>query len=215
MGLIKQGILDGVSGKVGNVIGSSWRGRDFVRIKPAIVHDANSKKQQDQRTRFAGIVHFAQIIKYPIIKPIWNGASGNITGHNLFVKTNMSAFDEHGDIKDYSKLKLSTGDIYLPADFKIAMNSETKSLDISWKEDMLMFPQVADECLNLIIFNKNDEKHRPRAFYNLEPRTKTSQSVLIDMYDEGSVLEIYAFFAHSEFTVFSESIHKEVEVSLT
>lgn len=38
MGTIKQGILGGFSGKVGNIVGASWRGIDYIRSMPASVH---------------------------------------------------------------------------------------------------------------------------------------------------------------------------------
>ena len=41
MGKINQGILGGVSGQVGNVIGGTWKGIDYLRIKPSSV--ANPK----------------------------------------------------------------------------------------------------------------------------------------------------------------------------
>ena len=37
MGKINQGILGGVSGQVGNVIGGTWKGIDYLRIKPSSV----------------------------------------------------------------------------------------------------------------------------------------------------------------------------------
>lgn len=37
MGTIKQGILGGFSGKVGNVVGASWKGIDYIRSLPSSV----------------------------------------------------------------------------------------------------------------------------------------------------------------------------------
>ena len=41
MAIISQGILGGISGKIGNVVGGSWKGIDYLRIMPASV--ANPK----------------------------------------------------------------------------------------------------------------------------------------------------------------------------
>ena len=43
MGVISQGILGGVSGKVGNVVGASWKGIDYLRIKPSNVANQHSR----------------------------------------------------------------------------------------------------------------------------------------------------------------------------
>jgi hypothetical protein len=53
MGTIKKGILGGVSGKVGNVVGGSWKGIDYLRVLPASVHNANSQPQISQRYKFS------------------------------------------------------------------------------------------------------------------------------------------------------------------
>ena len=52
MGKIAQGILGGLSGKVGNVIGGSWKGIDYIRIKPSSVANPRTVGQVNQRTKF-------------------------------------------------------------------------------------------------------------------------------------------------------------------
>ena len=49
MGKIKRGILGGVSGKVGSVVGASWKGVDYLRGLPASYTDAKSEPQIAQR----------------------------------------------------------------------------------------------------------------------------------------------------------------------
>ena len=58
MGTIKQGILGGFSGKVGTVIGSSWKGQAVMR--GIALHIANPKtdKQIAQREKFAVVSKF-------------------------------------------------------------------------------------------------------------------------------------------------------------
>ena len=52
MGRIKQGILGGFSGKVGNVVGSSWKGISYMRSLPQHYHNPNTEGQVEQRTKF-------------------------------------------------------------------------------------------------------------------------------------------------------------------
>ena len=60
MGKINQRILGGVSGKVGNVIGSSWKGIDYLRIMPQSVADPKTPAQLNQRLKFALVEGFVQ-----------------------------------------------------------------------------------------------------------------------------------------------------------
>jgi hypothetical protein len=53
MGTIKQGILGGFSGKVGTVVGGSWKGISYMRALPKKRKDAQTEAQKNQRTKFA------------------------------------------------------------------------------------------------------------------------------------------------------------------
>ena len=57
MGTIKKGILGGFSGKVGNVIGSSWKGISYMRSMPQNVTQTRSAAQSAQKERFAHEFH--------------------------------------------------------------------------------------------------------------------------------------------------------------
>ena len=53
MGEIKQGILGGFSGKVGTVIGSTWKDVSYMRAMAISVSNPRTPKQQTQRGKFA------------------------------------------------------------------------------------------------------------------------------------------------------------------
>jgi hypothetical protein len=60
MGKINQGILGGVSGQVGNVIGGTWKGIDYLFIKPSSVANPRTEGQVDQRSKFSTVLRFLQ-----------------------------------------------------------------------------------------------------------------------------------------------------------
>src|SRR5690554_186799 len=60
MAIINQGILGGVSGKIGDVIGGTWKGIDYLRIKPSSVANPRTEGQLDQRSKFATVLRFLQ-----------------------------------------------------------------------------------------------------------------------------------------------------------
>jgi len=53
MGTIKKGILGGFSGKVGTVVGSSWKGIAYMRSLPLKVKNPRTEPQMNQRSKFA------------------------------------------------------------------------------------------------------------------------------------------------------------------
>ncbi|WP_418509781.1 DUF6266 family protein [Corallibacter sp.] len=60
MGKIAQGILGGLSGKVGNVIGGNWKGIDYLRIKPSSVANPRTEGQVNQRNKFTVTLEYLQ-----------------------------------------------------------------------------------------------------------------------------------------------------------
>lgn len=64
MGTIKQGILGGFSGKVGTVIGGSWKGISYMRGQAQNIKNPRTDGQMSQRAKFALALGF--------LKPITN-----------------------------------------------------------------------------------------------------------------------------------------------
>jgi hypothetical protein len=60
MGIIRQGVIGAFSGKVGNVVGASWKGIAYMRILPASVANPKTDLQLDQRMRFTVTLRFLQ-----------------------------------------------------------------------------------------------------------------------------------------------------------
>ena len=60
MGTIKQGILGGFSGKVGTVIGSSWKGISYMRGQAPHVKNPRTAGQVNQRLKFNLALNFLQ-----------------------------------------------------------------------------------------------------------------------------------------------------------
>ena len=98
MAKIKQGILGGFSGKVANVVGTSWKGRAVMKSQPLSVANPKTEAQQEQRGKFSKIAELASVILTQFVQPVENPISGDISGYNLFCKDNKGAFDALGDI---------------------------------------------------------------------------------------------------------------------
>jgi len=52
MAEIKQGILGGVSGKVGTVVGANWKGKNIIRSKSRKTSKKPTVLQLNQRAKF-------------------------------------------------------------------------------------------------------------------------------------------------------------------
>lgn len=108
MGKIKSGIFGGVSGKVGNLTGSSWKGIPVIKSRPQSVAYPATTGQVQQTTKMAAVVSFSKQILSSWIKPLWDRAAVQMSGYNAFVRANIAEFAD-GVIDDYSNLIMSQG----------------------------------------------------------------------------------------------------------
>jgi len=60
MGRISKGILGGFSGKVGSVVGGTWKGIDYMRSKSNRTNFNPSQAQLEQQAKFGLAIRFAQ-----------------------------------------------------------------------------------------------------------------------------------------------------------
>lgn len=93
MGIIWQGILGGVSGRVGNVIGSSWKGIPVLKSRPLSVANPRTTQQVHFRDRLTKLVAIASTINSSIIIPLWNRFASRMSGYNAFIQANSGAFN--------------------------------------------------------------------------------------------------------------------------
>ena len=93
MGIIWQGILGGVSGRVGNVIGSSWKGIPVLKSRPLSVANPRTTQQVHFRDRLTKLVAIASVINSSIIIPLWNRFASRMSGYNAFIQANSDAFN--------------------------------------------------------------------------------------------------------------------------
>ena len=92
MGVIKQGILGGFSGKVANVVGSSWKGVAVIKSLPLSVANPNTAGQQAQRGAMTTCVEAARVLLPVLITLFWNRFAQGMSGFNAFVKQNIATF---------------------------------------------------------------------------------------------------------------------------
>lgn len=114
MATFKQGILGGFSGKVGGVIGSSWKGIDTMRSQPSSVTNPRTNAQVANRSRFKSVSQLAAAMLTTIVKPLNDRFAQKMSGFNDFCQRNASAFDALGAFVP-ANLVLSRGKLSAPA----------------------------------------------------------------------------------------------------
>ncbi len=114
MGTFSKGILGGFSGKVGNVVGVRWRGRDIMRSLPSRGNYSPTQLQIDQRERFSTVVAFLTPIK-AVVSAFFGKQQGDKSPYNLATGYHIKEALVPGPIEGYDinylKVLISKGDL--------------------------------------------------------------------------------------------------------
>lgn len=137
MGKIKKGILGGFSGRVGNVIGGSWKGIDYMRSEATSISDPKTTKQLAQRSKFRVAVEFAKGCVPVVNIGLKQYATKRSEFNYLVSKICKDWWDDANDHINYPLVQLSAGD--LPSeDFSVQVTSDPSGsvlFGFSWASD--------------------------------------------------------------------------------
>ncbi len=154
MGKYTQGILGAFSGKIGTVVGASWRGIKYMRSLAAKRGNANATdKQLEQQARFALITGFLNPVK-PLLeigfKNYAVGKTGYNSAHSYNLKNALTGMTPNLEI-DYSMVLVSRGD--LPQTKDVAATSTTAGqLDFVWTDNTGKGKAKATDKLMVVLF---------------------------------------------------------------
>ena len=93
MGIIKRGILGGVANKIGNVVGSSWKGIATLRSLPLSVANPRTIEQRKNRNSFSLFSKLGSDVLATVCQPLWNRDAKQMSGFNAYVMLNKRAYD--------------------------------------------------------------------------------------------------------------------------
>lgn len=206
MGKIGRGILGGVSGKVANVVGSRWKGIDYIRAKPQSVANPRTLLQINQRTKFALVLRFLQpnlnFIKigyknYAVKKSQFNSAMSYILNNAIIgVSPDFEI--------DYSLALLSRGNLTgaLNPVFDLTTSGQVQ---FSWDDNSTDGNALPTDKVMVVAYNpiKGESVYLSGG----ATRADLSQTVIIPNSYAGDELQLFISFMNAEETQLSNSIY--------
>jgi len=202
MARLKNGPNGGFSGKVGSVVGSSWKGIEYIRGLPRKRRGKAKPAEANNRTRFGYVQTWLNAFS-PFTSIGFMNSSSGMLANNAAMSWNVknAVKGEAPDFYiDYQAVLLSDG-ILRQAD-EAVMDLRENVLTVTWKavyrnkakrNDDLLFlaydPVTAEICFELAKANRNDEKFST----GLPPVFK------------GKIIEVYIAFTSRDRKIASRS----------
>ncbi|WP_068243843.1 DUF6266 family protein, partial [Hydrotalea flava] len=153
MARITKGILGPVNGKVGTIVGSNWRGIDYIRSKPGTKKGQASLAQLDQQLRFTLMTGFLQSVK-GMVQAGFQKAAQKQTALNAALSYNLKngTTGIYPTISlQYNMLLLSRGD--LPnAQNPRSLAGTTGKVNLLWTDNSNTGKAKADDVAMITVY---------------------------------------------------------------
>lgn len=160
MGHYKKGILGPFSGKVGTVIGATWKGRDYMRSLPKAYTGTPTNNQMIQRVKFALAINFLKPIS-SLVNLGFKEVSSKITGYNAamadFVKNAITGTYPDFSI-EYSKVLISRGSLTDAWNATIE-STEPEKVVFKWTDNSSAGTAKANDQAILLLYNPEQSKY--------------------------------------------------------
>ncbi len=207
MGKYTQGILGAFSGKVGTVVGSSWRGIKYMRSLGSKRGNAGaSKKQLEQQARFALINGFLRPVK-PLLEIGFKNYANGRTGYNSASSYNLknALTGETPNLQiDYSMVLVSRGDLTGVKSLSVTSDSPAR-LNLIWEDNTGKGQAKANDQVMVAIFIPS----LAEALYAIGEAERQQEALALDLPEEfsGETAEVYVSFAALESSEVSTSLY--------
>lgn len=206
MGKIRQGILGGLSGKVGNVIGANWKGIDYLRIKPSSVANPRTPGQVDQRSKFSTVLRFLQPMT-DFLRVTFRQYASGMTQFNAAMSYNLNnaitgvypAF-----AIDFPNALVSRGNLTTPAN-ATATSTIAAELDLAWLDNSGTGSAMATDKALIVAINTL----RGEAVFTTSGPDRSGGNAVINLPAEysGESLETYLGFISEDGSKVSNSVY--------
>lgn len=205
MARIEAGILSQVSGTIGNVVGSSRNGKNYLRLKAAKVSNPQTEGQMAQRAKFGMVMQFMK----PLTDVTKIGFQNNLSGKapynyacSVAMQQAVTGAYPNQEI-DYASVLISEGDLCQMLNLKAEIVSGV--MKFTWThEGSARFGGWAETDKALLVVYNQTKKQVGYAFGE-STRVDCSGEIVLPSYFVGDTLLVYVAFVAADGSAVSTS----------
>lgn len=205
MGTIQTGILGGFKGKVGTVIGSTWRGKDIIRALPKRGPDRPTELQKLQRLKFKAVSEFLNPVR-DTVSTYFGSEAGAKSRYNLATSYHLTnaveVTDEVAQIL-YTRVMVSKGTLF---GFQNPTVEHTGTeVTLQWEDNLLMGNATAEDTVNVVFYNQESKVFF--VYENAAVRDGLTASITLPQNLAGTSVEAYVFLYSSKLKISGNSVY--------
>tara|TARA_R110002126_G_scaffold100897_2_gene232671 strand:+ start:6296 stop:6937 length:642 start_codon:yes stop_codon:yes gene_type:complete len=194
MATFEKGILGGFSGKVGNVVGSKWRGKNVMRSLPQRGKYTATAKQEEQQQKFKTVIGFLSPL-VNILSLYFGSPQGDKSRANLATSyhlKNAVISTPLGMVMDYPKVLISKGDLR-GIDGGTFAAGAAQTLNLGWQDNSGQGKATTTDELMVVVYAPD-----LNLFYTnvaVATRDATTATVTLPNFMASFEVEVWASFS--------------------
>ena len=205
MGKIKTGILGGFQGKVGTVIGSTWRGESIMRALPKTAAKAPTESQRIQRLKFKAVSEFLNPLR-STLSTYFGNDTGVKSKYNMATSyhiTNAVEITEQGTQILYPRVLVAKGTLF---GFQNLTTTQSETvITLNWEDNTVFGNAKAEDTVNVVCYI--EEVNTFYVFESIANRDGLTASVTLPQNFLGFNVEVYAFLYDKVSKTSSNSVY--------
>ena len=205
MGKIKTGILGGFQGKVGTVIGSTWRGESIMRALPKTAAKAPTESQRIQRLKFKAVSEFLNPLR-STLSTYFGNDTGVKSKYNMATSyhiTNAVEITEQGTQILYPRVLVAKGTLF---GFQNLTTTQSETvIMLNWEDNTVFGNAKAEDTVNVVCYI--EEVNTFYVFESIANRDGLTASVTLPQNFLGYNVEVYAFLYDKVSKTSSNSVY--------
>lgn len=206
MGTYNKGILGAFSGKVGPVVGATWRGKDVLRSLPRRGNRVASETQLLQRLKFSTVTAFLTPLQ-AIISRYYGSDTTDKTRRNQAMSYHMIEATQYVDPNFeilYNKVQISKGDL-LGIQNPTATAAAATSIGFTWTNNAGQGQAKATDKVILAVY----EPTTKTTVYSLNAgdRSDGTANLILPAYLSGLTAHVWITIASSNDKLYATSVY--------
>jgi hypothetical protein len=190
MSKLPNGLFGTISGKLNNVIVSSWKGIPYVKSRPTQIRDPKTPQQATQRSRFSRIMSIMVPLS-PVVRIGFKGYAEKMSAFNAAVSYNLKnsfSTDSSNHEIQYANLLFSCGS-YIGIEEGSCEPAAKGSLKLIWKDKPITGIGYANDRIMVVLINETGIT----SLYYLDAGSRQLGSIVLALppHQQGDVVHSY------------------------
>ena len=195
-----------MSGKVGPVVGATWRGKDVMRSLPKKTNRLATAFQQQQRSKFSMTTEFLSGVQ-PVIKRYFGSDTGLKTRRNQAMSYLMKeaiVFNDPNYEWDYTKILISKGDL-LGINNGAVTAGTGQNLDFTWTDNSGQGEAAATDQLVVVVYEPTSKA----TVHSLNAGDRSGESAPLSLpnFLSGLEVQVWSTFVSTDDKLFATSLY--------